>query len=195
MSQSNVITGTVKWFNATKGFGFIEQTEGQDIFLHQSVVKRSGLVASAVTTGMSIVVDTFVKDDRTQATVINEIAGVPTTPIAQDERKAAWERRQQKKAAGTHCLKPFTLKQGEHGTGRLKENFNSDKGFGFIAVTCPAGHRDVFVHISMIPNDLYNETLEGREIVFAVASEERNGEIKHSAVPIGLVAELAAEVS
>ena len=31
-------TGTVKWFNQTKGFGFIEQENGQDLFVHKSQV-------------------------------------------------------------------------------------------------------------------------------------------------------------
>jgi cold shock protein len=37
-------TGTVKWFNATKGFGFIEPSEGgADVFVHISAVERSGM--------------------------------------------------------------------------------------------------------------------------------------------------------
>ena len=37
-------TGTVKWFNATKGFGFIEPTNGgQDVFVHISAVERAGM--------------------------------------------------------------------------------------------------------------------------------------------------------
>jgi len=35
-------TGTVKWFNESKGFGFIEQESGADVFAHFSAISGSG---------------------------------------------------------------------------------------------------------------------------------------------------------
>ncbi len=41
-------TGTVKWFNTTKGYGFIEPEDGgKDVFVHISAVERSGLTGLA----------------------------------------------------------------------------------------------------------------------------------------------------
>ncbi len=35
-------TGTVKWFNAEKGFGLIQQEDGTDVFVHSSAIEASG---------------------------------------------------------------------------------------------------------------------------------------------------------
>lgn len=36
------MTGTVKWFNAQKGYGFITTSEGEDVFVHYSGIQNGG---------------------------------------------------------------------------------------------------------------------------------------------------------
>ncbi len=37
-----MVKGTVKWFNATKGFGFLTTEDGQDVFVHFSALEDNG---------------------------------------------------------------------------------------------------------------------------------------------------------
>ena len=40
--MSEKIQGTVKWFNGSKGFGFIERAEGEDVFVHYNAIVGDG---------------------------------------------------------------------------------------------------------------------------------------------------------
>ncbi len=60
-------TGTVKWFNPKKGFGFIEPSEGgKDIFVHISALEEAGL--SGLNEGQKISYDLAESKGRTNAT-------------------------------------------------------------------------------------------------------------------------------
>ena len=47
--------GVVKWFNATKGYGFIEaQGNGRDVFVHISAVEKAGINPQDMVTGQKV---------------------------------------------------------------------------------------------------------------------------------------------
>ena len=46
--------GTVKWYNATKGFGFIVGEEGKDYFLHVTTLEDEGISPKDVVDGASV---------------------------------------------------------------------------------------------------------------------------------------------
>ena len=50
--MSERISGTVKWFNASKGYGFIEQPGGEDFFVHYSALQSDGYILVVGTNGM-----------------------------------------------------------------------------------------------------------------------------------------------
>jgi len=63
LREFSMAKGTVKWFNATKGFGFIQPDDGgQDVFVHISAVERAGL--RELSEGQKVAYD-IVADKRT----------------------------------------------------------------------------------------------------------------------------------
>ncbi|NOZ61351.1 MAG: cold-shock protein [Calditrichaeota bacterium] len=45
LSVAERVTGTVKWFNKLKGFGFITREDGDDIFVHYTAIRGAGFRA------------------------------------------------------------------------------------------------------------------------------------------------------
>lgn len=57
--------GRVKWFNATKGFGFIEREDGSDIFVHYTAINQEGF--RTLTEGQEVSFDVVEGDKGLQA--------------------------------------------------------------------------------------------------------------------------------
>ena len=57
--------GTVKWFNAAKGFGFIKADDGKDVFVHYTAIKSEGY--KTLVEGQSVAFDITTGDRGPQA--------------------------------------------------------------------------------------------------------------------------------
>ena len=56
------MTGKVKWFNAEKGYGFIEREEGGDVFVHFSAIQADGF--KTLEEGQAVEFDVVVEGPR-----------------------------------------------------------------------------------------------------------------------------------
>ena len=66
-------TGTVKWFNTQKGFGFIQPDDGsKDVFVHISAVERAGW--RSLNEGQKISYELQTEKGKTSATNLQEAA-------------------------------------------------------------------------------------------------------------------------
>jgi len=148
--------GVVKFFNAAKGFGFIQRDEGgDDVFVHISSVERAGLEGLAEGQQLEFqLVDRGGKISATDLSVVGDVIAV-----AKREPEA-----------------PQRQLTGEKATGTVKF-FNSMKGFGFI--TRDDGQPDAFVHISAVERSGMSGLNEGDRVEFDIEVDRRG---KYSAV-------------
>lgn len=64
-------TGTVKWFNSQKGYGFVTDSEGKDIFVHHTGINMNGF--RALEEGQKVTFETIDGEKGIQATNVTVI--------------------------------------------------------------------------------------------------------------------------
>jgi cold shock protein len=68
-------SGTVKWFNEQKGYGFITQDSGSDVFVHYSGIEGSGF--RALTEGERVQFEVVQGPKGLQATSVRRLSAAP----------------------------------------------------------------------------------------------------------------------
>lgn len=146
------VTGTVKWFNPSKGFGFITLDDGSpDVFCHASVVGQAGY--DSLEQGATVVCDITQGHKGPQ---VSRIASVDMSTATPMERRPDTRFRRDDMGGGARGPRrgppgPGGMGRfgdapgggfGESSEGRVKF-FNAEKGFGFVTLDDGG---DVFVH-------------------------------------------------
>ncbi len=73
-------TGTVKWFDDAKGFGFIEREEGEDVFVHYSSIAGEGYKSLAEGSKVEFDVEEDAKGPRATNVVVTEAGSATESP-------------------------------------------------------------------------------------------------------------------
>ena len=69
--MSERVTGTVKWFNGSKGYGFIQGDQGEDVFVHYSSILGEGY--RTLEEGQRVEFEVVVGDKGPQAQNVNAV--------------------------------------------------------------------------------------------------------------------------
>src|SRR3954469_9767281 len=166
--RSRMPQGTVKWFNAEKGFGFIEPDDGgQDVFAHFSAIADDGGYRS-LDEGQRVEYTASPGDRGMQADSIQPLGGGGRS-AGREERGHRDDYRQ---------VRAPRAPRGSGGTEGTVRWFNAEKGFGFIEPD--DGGDDVFVHFSAIVDDGgYRSLEEGQRVEFSASPGQRGMQADH----------------
>src|SRR5688500_14794452 len=140
------IRATVKWYNPSKGFGFVTPDDGSpDVFLHVSVVEQAGL--QSLDEGAILVCDLADGQKGAQVSTIHSVA----SGYGQAQRASCPTNgsRYPRQSVNDYVDYGYGAKPSRGGSveGTVKW-FNPDTGFGFIAPD--QGGKYVFVHIRAV---------------------------------------------
>lgn len=158
--------GTVKFFNPSKGYGFISPDDGSpDVFVHASALERSGLREL----GEGDQVTFEVEEDRRSGKLAAIDLRVTAAGAGASGRSAGRSWDEGGRGQGGYQRAPSAPRSsggrsaGGSGRGTVKW-FNATKGFGFIQPE--DGSEDVFVHISAVERAGLRELHEGQVVSY-----------------------------
>jgi len=164
-------TGTVKFFNSAKGFGFISPDDGgADVFVHISAVERSGLGALNDGDQVSFELEQDRRSGKMAATDLRVIGSAGPSQARRPQRsfdrpQRGYDRDDSYGGGGGG---------GSLGSGEgVVKWFNPVKGFGFIQPS--GGGGDVFVHISAVEQAGLRGLNEGQRVAFELTQDRRTG--------------------
>ena len=157
-SELQPITGRVKWFDATRGFGFLvsEQVDG-DVLLHFSVLREHG--RRSVPEGATVECVPVRLDRGLQAKKVISIDTSTALPQPVRSSMPASERADRKALAES---------AGEFEPVEVKW-FNRVRGYGFVKRPDEAGGEDVFVHMETVRISHLPELQPGQQLEARIA--------------------------
>lgn len=177
-------TGTVKWFNTAKGFGFIQPDDGgSDVFVHVSAVEQAGL--HGLNEGDQVQFE--LEQDRRSGKLSAGQLVVTGQGAAPARRSGGFDRGDRGDRGGGFGGgrgggggfgggdRSFGRQPGAiagSGSGTVKW-FNPTKGFGFIQPE--GGGQDVFVHISAVEQAGLRGLNEGQLVAYDLEQDRRSG--------------------
>ncbi|WP_304488802.1 MULTISPECIES: cold-shock protein [unclassified Bombella] len=160
------ITGTVKWFNSERGFGFVGLSDGSgDVFLHANTLNTIGHGEPAPGTTVVVRVGQGPKG-RQVAEVLSVDASTATEEAPRHSAPPMRQERERFHPAPD-------LSQAEEMRGIVKW-YNTTKGFGFI--TPEAGGKDVFVHASALERSGLRSLADGQAVGMHVVQGHKGPE-------------------
>jgi CspA family cold shock protein len=123
------VEAKVKWFNASKGFGFVTLDDGsQDAFLPMAILRRAGY--EDVSEGASITCEVSA---GAKGPLVSNVLSIDNSTAVAPSGGGGFDR---------HAARPSTAMEG------AVKWFEPDKGYGFISPD--GGGKDIFVHITAL---------------------------------------------